>query len=313
MFRSLHVALIAANGLLLAAIVAVLMPSTRASAEFHELAPIDVGWSPPSWHPNADALWVLESLDGDGVAERGPKVRARGAILADLDSGEVLWSHGADDLRPVASLTKLVSALTLASTRANLDAPLCVSPAQWPTRSGARSKFETGHCYAGWDFLGAALVKSDNRGAMGLAALAAEPYDSFVERMGEVSASLRMSAPGWADPAGLEDDNLATARDMLKALVAVSEHPVLAMVASSHEWRMDDEGGHRWLGSTNRLVSTYDTVAAKTGYTDTAGWCFAGVVRTKSGRRLAGVVLGARGKQGRFDDFRNMIVWAEAR
>ena len=140
-------------------------------------------WAPPAWFPEAtaDDLWVLPALDGDAVHRKGPKVSAPSVIVADLDRGEVLFERRADELRPVASLTKMVSALALASTEPALDQELCVTRAEWPTRSGARSRFETGKCHEGWEWVGAAMVASDNRGAMGMASLSGlSRTDEFV-------------------------------------------------------------------------------------------------------------------------------------
>lgn len=274
--------------------------------------PVQRAWAPPSWFPeaSADALWVLPELDGPNRHERGPRVRARAAIIADLDTGEVLWSQRADEALPVASLTKTTAALALASTAPSLDATYCVTPDYWPSQRGARSKFHTGSCHDGWSYLGAALVASDNRGAMGLAAMSGLDYSAFIDRMDSVSAELGMHAT-WADPAGLEDENLATARDMLKAIVGVSAHPDLSVAASARYWTLDRDGQQRRLNTTNKLIDRWEPLAAKTGYTSTARYCFSQVVQTRSGRRLATVVLGSPTRNSRFRDTALLVEWAE--
>ncbi|MEZ4319679.1 MAG: serine hydrolase [Myxococcota bacterium] len=271
-----------------------------------------VPWTPPTWFPaeGADALWVLPELDGAPTHDRGPRVRARAAIVADLDTGEVLWAQRPDDALPVASLTKTVAALALASTEPDLQQTLCVTEDLWPSRSGARSRFVTGACHTGWEYLGAALVASDNRGAMGLAGLSGLEYHAFVEQMETAGAQLGLKAR-WADPAGLEDENLASARDMLKAIVAVSAHPDLSLAASARTWKIDRDDGRRWLNTTNRLIDRWETLAAKTGYTSTARYCFSQVVQTRTGRTLATVVLGSPTMASRFADSRAMVDWAE--
>jgi D-alanyl-D-alanine endopeptidase (penicillin-binding protein 7) len=294
----------------------------------HTEAPPRV-WAPPTWFPaqTRDDLWVLSSLDGTAAHKWGPKVKAYAGILADLDSGEVLWARDADAPRSIASVTKLVSTLALVSSDVDLDRPVCIGLEQWPTRPGARSKFETGECYAGWDYLGAALVASDNRGAFALPAVAQEDYYVFVDRMGQVADDLGLRAASFADPAGLEDENMASARDVLKAVTAVSLHPELSLVASAPSWRIETSRGPRALGSTNRLLALaglpakrrfepppYETLAGKTGYTDTAHYCFATVVRSLvTGRRYGAVVLSSPTSSARFDDVLSMLRWADAR
>jgi D-alanyl-D-alanine endopeptidase (penicillin-binding protein 7) len=276
-------------------------------------APHERGWTPPTWFPeeSREELWVLEDLDGEPVYDRGPRLRSPSAIIADLDRGEVLWAHDADSPRTVASLTKMVSSLAMSTEQPDLDQELCVDWELWPSRSGARSRFETGVCHQGWEFLGAAMVASDNRGAMALPRLAGLEYYSFVERMGQVSRDLRLEHATWADPSGLEDENMATARDMLKAVVAVSAHPTLSVVGTAPRWRIERKQGPQLLGSTNRLVNRWETLAAKTGYTDTAHYCFATVMRTRTGRRLAVAVLGAPTVSSRFSDVAKLVDWVE--
>jgi D-alanyl-D-alanine carboxypeptidase len=268
-------------------------------------------WAPPAWHPAAHAdLLVLDQLDGDG-ASRGPRVSAPSAIIADLDSGEVLFSRDADTPRSIASVTKLFSALALAATGStDLDRSVCLGREHWPAMPGARSKFETGDCHTGWEYLGAALVASDNRGAMALPTVAGLDHHAFVARMTEVAGELGAATASFSDPAGLLDENTASARDVLKAVVAVSLHPDLGAVASAPTWRIESDHGPRELGSTNRLVERHQTLAAKTGYTDTAHYCFATVVRTEDGRRLAVVVLGAPTSDARFRDTEALLRWA---
>ncbi|MBX2798467.1 MAG: hypothetical protein KTR31_12375 [Myxococcales bacterium] len=278
-------------------------------------------FSPPLWFPDTahDELWVLDTLDGRASHRWGPKVNAHAAIVADLDRAEILWARDPDTPRGVASVTKLVSSLAL-TARDDLDLSrrVCISFEQWPSRPGARSKFETDDCHEGWEYLGAALVASDNRGAFAFPAIAGTEYFSFVHDMNLVAQDLGMRVATFTDPAGIEDDNRASARDILKAVTAVALHPSLSPVASAPYWRIDPSRGPRTLHTTNRIVRShthrYDTLAAKTGYTDTARYCFATVVQSRqTGRTYGVVVLAAPSVRSRWRDVMNMLEWAEQR
>lgn len=277
-------------------------------------------WVAPAWIPVQEDLDALaHGMDQRGP-ERGPVVRSRAAFVYDLDANRVLFERNADVVRPVASLTKMVSSLAVVRSAegdasARLDRSFCITAAQYPTRNGATSRLSTGDCVQGWDVLGAALVASDNRGAFGLATVAGMDVDPFVEEMNRVSAELHMDRSSWSDPSGLEDENLSTARDMARATVAVASHPTLSMVSTAPSWDLHraNRDNARRLFSTNHFIDRSDLefLAAKTGYTDTARYCFSTVLRTARGQRLAVTLLGAEGKQTRWADLERILNWVE--
>lgn len=284
-------------------------------------ARVDAPWVPPppraevpAWLPINELSMALPALDAAPMYRKGPQVHARAAIVVDLDREEVLWARRPDVRYPVASLTKIMSALTLVSQEAEsgLDMSLCVSPEIWPTRPGAMSRFETGVCHSGWEYVGAALVHSDNRGAMAMHTIAGLTFPQFIGAMDETAADLGMTAT-WADPTGLEDNNLASARDMVKAAVAAASHPLLSEISSSPSWSIERKNGSvMGLVSTNRLRERYEVLSAKTGYTDTARYNFVTVVRSKHGGLFAVAVLGSESEGGRFADADRMITWADS-
>ena len=291
-----------------------------AQAEFVKTPPrLDADWMPPEWHPAPAELLAVPDMDTPATTTGpGRRLRSHAIYVYDIDAQEVLYERRADDRRPVASLTKLVSALALSTESPDLTETVCVTELFWPSRSGARSRLSTGECYAGWDLLGASLVASDNRAAYGMSVHSGLDYYEFIDRMDQVSAELKMSQSTWADPSGLEDENLSTARDMAKAALAVAHHPDLSIAASARSWRTEKlvEIGvgpkTRDLLSTNRALARKDVefLAAKTGYTDTARYCFTGVARTESGRTLAISILGAQRSRDRWADLDTVLRWA---
>lgn len=278
-------------------------------------------WAPPAWFPESerDDLWLL---DGVGNALRspdqvGPKRRlySKAAFVYDVDSGEVLYAHNADDRRPVASLTKVVASLAMASESPNMDVETCVDWSVRPSWPGARTKLRVGSCATGWDLVGAALVRSDNGAAYALADVAGLAPGLFVDRMNSVALDLGMDQSSFAGPSGVEDENLSTARDMTRAILAASRHPLTVPAASAPYWDLVDTGRDRKrrLLTTNKLISRRHTevVAAKTGYTDTARHCFTGVFELENGREVAITTLGAYRSSQRWRDVRGLLRWVE--
>lgn len=296
----------------------VLMPDSVLAIE-----PIDTPdtrpWTPPTWFPEAEAeaLWALEGMDGAPVAQgSAPRLRSKSAFVYDLDSGEVLMAKAPDTRRPVASLTKVVTALTLGAESPDLDAELCMDGSSRPGWPGAVSRIRTGTCTQGWDLLGAALVRSDNGAAMALAEVSGLPYGVFIDRMNEVVSDLGMSQSTFSDPSGVEDNNLSTARDMTRAAVAAAAHPVVAPAINAPWWEVTDHSRDRKrrVRTTNKLIdrSGTEVLAGKTGYTDTARHCFTGVFRTRDGRRVAITTLGAYRGHQRWSDVRSLLRWVES-
>ena len=267
-------------------------------------------WAPPEWHPNREALDVPSGFEGH-AEKRVPGLDSRAAFVYDVDADQVLFDRRADDPYPIASLTKLVSSLAMASEHPDLDKVVCVNDEFRPTRSGARSRLSKGECYTGWDLLGAALVSSDNRAAYGLQVVSGLEFDEFVGRMDDVAADLGMTRSSFAEPSGLEDDNFSSARDIVRATLAVAAHPELSVAASAPFWQLQpqDHGRVRLLHSTDRIAGNkrYDVLAAKTGFSNTAGYCFTTVVRTPSGRKLAISLLGAGSTGRRWSDLTRIL------
>jgi len=303
-------------------VAAGITPPTLVPDGFLAVEPIDLPdsrpWTPPTWFPEAEseALWALEGMDGAPVTQgSAPRLRSRSAFVYDLDAGTVLMAKAPDTRRPVASLTKVVTALALGSESPDLDARLCMDGSSRPGWPGAVSRIRTGTCTQGWDLLGAALVRSDNGAAMALAEVSGLPYGVFVDRMNEVVNDLGMDQSTFSDPSGVEDDNLSTARDMTRAVVAASAHPVVAPAINAPYWDIVDQtrDRRRRVRTTNKLINRKGTevVAGKTGYTDTARHCFTGVFRTRDGRRVAITTLGAYRGHQRWSDVRALLSWVE--
>ncbi len=301
--------------LLLGLLIWVASAPVDATMERHPQAlrpPAD--WMPPDWFPAGTELDSLALLEQRGPSQ-GPSLRSPSALVFDMDAGQVLYAKNADNIQPVASLTKLVSALTLVSAQPDLDRTIEIAAQHYPTRNGALSKLWTDDRIVGWDALGAALVSSDNRGAFALASAAGMDLDPFVARMNQVSGELRMDLSSWSEPSGLEDENMSTARDMARATLAVASHPLLSSVASAPYWDLRYQNRPlRRVRSTNRLLGRSDllTIAAKTGFTNTAGYCFSTALQTSEGRRLVITLLGAQRKTHRYLDVNRILRWVQS-
>ena len=275
-------------------------------------------WTPPHWlQAEQDSeVWTIGSMNSVAVLSNGPRIRARAAFVYDLDRGEVLYDKSSDEIWPVASLTKTISALTLASegfTHAEMEQQYCLDNESKPSLPGAKTRFSYKNCYSGWDLFGSALVSSDNGAALSFPKIAGMHTDMFVEKMNAVAEELSMTSSSFVDSAGLGDDNLSTARDMTKAIVAASLHPTVSISASAPSWysKPKSHRGAYTRNTTNKLVSWQraHTLAAKTGFTFTADGCYSTVMEIK-GRRIAMTILGSPSLRQRWKDARKLLDWS---
>lgn len=214
------------------------------------------------------------------------------AALADLDSGRVLWEDNAEARRPIASLTKIMTALlVIENTR---PTEIVVASSNATGQGGAELGLETGEQLTVHDLLRALLLQSSNDAAVALAEHVAGTVDAFVEEMNVRAAELRMRETEFRSPSGLDDTGHSTARDLLRLASEAFLNPTFAAITATRFAIVPAADGEpRRLQNRNALLWLYDgAFGGKTGYTTAAGFCLVAAAE-RDGLRLATVVLGA--------------------
>lgn len=240
----------------------------------------------------ASPLWVEPPPLPWTPAPDPPELSAESWLLFDERNGVVLAEHNADQPRPMASTTKLMTAL-LAVELGDLSSPVRVS-------EGAVSVGEAGvELVEGEVFLlrtlvRALLVRSGNDAAYAVAENVAGTADAFVALMNQRAAELGLRSTSYANPHGLDHpDQYSTARDLLVLTRVALSHPELAEAVATHQISLRDspDGQERVFTNTNQLLFDYEgTIGVKTGYTDDAGRVLVAAAERR-GRRLLAVVM----------------------
>ncbi|MBO4331474.1 MAG: D-alanyl-D-alanine carboxypeptidase, partial [Oscillospiraceae bacterium] len=234
---------------------------------------------------SAAALFVFAQPCSCGAAP-APSVSARAALLADADSGTVIYSLRADEKMSIASTTKIMTALVVLE-RLPTDTVIEIKP-EWTGVEGSSMYLAAGERYSVEQLLYGLMLSSGNDAAQALACFTAGSAERFADMMNEKSASLGMSSTHFTNPHGLDDEeHYSTARDLALLAAAAMKRPELARIVSTESV----EVAGRRLENHNRLLRLYDgAVGIKTGYTLSAGRTLVGCAE-RGATRLICVTL----------------------
>ncbi len=237
---------------------------------------------------------------------------APSAILLEADTGAVIFEKNADEQRPVASVTKLMTLLLvlekLDEGSVTLEDKITVSPAA-AGQPGSQAFLDAYAVYPLKDILKATIIASANDGAVALAEYIAGTEDGFVSLMNGKAQEMRLENTHYVNCTGLPADGQYTcARDVAAISREVVKHPTYFTYSSTWLDSLTHPSGRTTdLTNTNRLVRFYkDCDGLKTGSTNEAKYCLSATAE-RNGMRLIAVVLGVPNSQTRFDEARAMM------
>jgi len=226
------------------------------------------------------------------------------ALVIDQDSGETLITKNSDIEMPIASLTKLMTALVVLDAKLPLDETLEISSEDIDRTRNTHSRLTVGTELTRGEMLLLALMSSENRAAMSLSRNYPGGRKAFIAQMNVKAKALGMTSSHFADPAGLSNESVSTAHDLQFLVKAAYAQPLIRRDSTQedHEVRV----GRRMLTfiNSNRLVrggGDWDIGMQKTGFTNEAGRCLVMQVNLQ-GRRLAMIFLDSFGKLTRYAD-----------
>jgi D-alanyl-D-alanine carboxypeptidase (penicillin-binding protein 5/6) len=232
------------------------------------------------------------ALETPSPSTHRPELSAESVVLADIDSGQVLLAQRPDLRRPIASTTKIMTALlVLEAVRPN---DVVTASAHAASQTGAVLGLKPGEKITVRNLLYALLLQSANDAAVALAEHVAGDVESFLAEMNDRAHQLGARDTHFESPNGLDDRGYSTARDMALLTVEAYRNPTFAEVVSRQVVNIPaPKGKPRHIQNRNALLWLYpDAIGVKTGFTSAAGFCLVGAAE-RDGLRLAAVVLGA--------------------
>ncbi|EKA1097136.1 D-alanyl-D-alanine endopeptidase [Cronobacter sakazakii] len=248
------------------------------------------------------------------LAAAEPQIASGSAMIVDLRTNEVLFSSHPDLVRPIASITKVMTAMVVLDASLPLDEMLTVDISHTPEMKGIYSRVRLNSQISRKNMLLLALMSSENRAAASLAHHYPGGYDAFIRAMNAKAKALGMRNTHFVEPTGLSIHNVSTASDLTKLLIATKQYPLIGQLSTTREEMATFSNPTYTLPfrNTNHLVyrDNWNIQLTKTGFTNAAGHCL--MMRTLiKNRPVTLVVMDAFGKYTHFADASRLRTWLE--
>ncbi len=235
------------------------------------------------------------------------------AFVMDQDTNEVLLSKNSDAVLPIASLTKLMTAMVVVEAKLSHDEHITITADDVDTEKNSSSRLTVGSTLTRGELLHLALMSSENRAAHALGRVYPGGLPAFVVAMNRKAVALGMVDTRYVEPTGLSSKNQASARDLAALVKAAYQQPLIRELSTSHETAVHVGARQLQYRNTNGLVRnpSWDIGLQKTGYIVEAGRCLVMQARM-SGRKLIMVFLDSAGKYSRQADAERVRRWIES-
>ena len=246
-------------------------------------------------------------------AAEAPDLKSSAALIIDEETGEVLYGKNESAVVPIASITKLMTAMVTLDAGLPLDESITVTADDAEAGTAKRrARLAVGATLTRADFLQLALMASENRAAAALGRAYPGGMDAFVRAMNAKAQELEMTDSRFVEPTGLSSENVSTAGDLAKLVRAAKHYPLIAEYSTMPNADYTIRGKRVAFVNTNGLVrgGNWEIGLSKTGFINAAGRCL--VMQAKvATRSLIIVLLDSVGKYTRIGDANRIRQWLE--
>ena len=232
------------------------------------------------------------------------------ALVVDQDTDQVLFSKNSSAVLPIASITKLMTALVVLEASLPLEERLTITQEDVDTEKGSGSRLRVGTTLSRGEMLHLALMSSENRAAHALGRTFPGGLDSFVPLMNKKAQELGMLQTTYVEPTGLSSRNQSTATDLSRLVREVSQNVLIRDFSTRQQAKVAVGPRQVEFRNTNALVRNpaWDIGVQKTGYISEAGRCV--VMQAQlAGRKLIMVLLDSAGRYSRIGDAERIRAW----
>lgn len=245
----------------------------------------------------------------------GLSLRSSMALVVDQKSGRTLYSKNIGERAPIASITKLMTAMVVLDANLPLDEKLSIGKEDVDSLRNTHSRLQVGTRLSREMAMQLALMSSENRAAATLARHYPGGFPAFIAAMNHKASSLGMTQTHFVDSTGLNSDNVSTAQDLVKMVQAAYQYPLIREMTTTGSYDVAMKGtGHRMqFKNTNMLVrnGSWQIGLSKTGYINEAGHCL--VMQAEIAKQpMIIVLLDSWGKLSRIGDAQRIKKWMES-
>jgi len=258
-------------------------------------------------------LVAAETLK-DHLNPRKLFLRSSTALVYDISDNLMLYDKDADKEMPIASLTKIMTAMVILDKKLDLSENIRIKRKDRDRLRGSKSRLSYGTILTRADMLKIALAASENRAAKALARTYPGGHKAFIVAMNNKAKSLGMLNTKFKDSTGLHSGNVSTAKDLVKLVAAATKYPLIETLSTVGKSYVTDlrAGWKVEFFNTNRLVrrKNWDINLSKTGYIADAGHCLI-METTIANRPVIIVLLNSWGKLSKFGDSNRIKRWLQ--
>jgi D-alanyl-D-alanine endopeptidase (penicillin-binding protein 7) len=293
------------------------------------------GWEPPELNglprseplpqavePKPEAPPLLRSFGAPDLAAAAHhdelELRSAAALVIDQEAGQLLYAKNTDAVMPIASITKLMTAIVVLDAGLPLEETITIDREDMDYIKGTRSRLKVGTTLTRRQLLRLALMASENRAAAALARTYPGGTQAFVQAMNQKARQLGMRDTHFRDSTGLDASNVSTAMDLALLVNAGYHYPLIRDFSTTESYRLAFEGSrrhHRMVAfrNSNGLVRSgeWEIGLQKTGYISEAGRCLVMQARIAT-RPVIIVLLDSWGKFTRIADANRIKRWMES-
>lgn len=260
---------------------------------------------------------VVPEATNNASAHEDPRhlvLQSSAALVQDQATGAVLFEKNAGAVLPIASITKLMTAMVTLDAKPNLQEVMVIGEEDVDALKGTRSRLKVGTQLTKEEMLRLALMSSENRAAAALSRYYPGGRPAFVAAMNRKAEALGLSGTHFLDSTGLTSANVSTAKDLVRMVAAAHQYPLIREFTTTAEYDVNVAGRTEVFRNTNPLVRTqnsWEIGLSKTGYINEAGKCLV-MQAWFNNKPTIIVLLDSWGKLTRIGDANRIKRWIES-